>query len=666
MIFWASALFAVAHPCGTVVVVNEKSAASKLIANEYVRLRKIPASNVVYLSGIENMESIKVGDFRNKILNPVLKTLADRELLPQINTIVYSTDFPYSVNLSEDTAGINLPKVLSATASINSATYFAVELLFNPKALSYLNLEANQYAAKVPLCPGDTKWKKDEMESLVETSKLLGVYFNNKEDKSAQEGLDNAGKILMNLLKFHPDSASLYLNLATYHIGKGETKESLTSLEKAAGYGFSDFQGIQMNPVYAPLEKEIGFDKIIDKIKINKCNVESSKSFPYETGHFLSTMLAYTAGRGNTVDEALSYLRRSVEADGSCPKGTIYFMKNKDVRSTTREWALQSASEKLNKAGIKAEVLDGILPEKKDDVAGLLTGIPNFSWEKSGSKILPGALCEHFTSAGGILKKTDFQTPLTEFLKYGAAGASGTVVEPYAIQAKFPTAFIQLYYAQGSTLAEAYYQSVTCPYQLLIVGDALCNPWARKIDVKMDLKDGDTVKGELEVRPSATSKENLKIKSFEFYLDGRRIGRTSAHSSAYKLNSANFADGNHELQVHAIADDSVESRGTTSRALLFKNKSFPEFKIKLISEKVKLGDKIQIDTSCESASEILFFHNSREIGRIPGTSGKLEIDSALIGQGTVKIFSKAVFKSETGTNELIGIPLEIEITGMSN
>src|SRR5262249_20931611 len=55
--------------------------------------------------------------------------------------------------------------------------------------------------------------------------------------------------------------------------------------------------------------------------------------------YLLSTMLAVNSGRGNTVPETLSYLRHSAQADGSGPKanGTIYFMANPDVRSTTRQ-----------------------------------------------------------------------------------------------------------------------------------------------------------------------------------------------------------------------------------------------------------------------------------------------------------------------------------------
>ena len=37
---------------------------------------------------------------------------------------------------------------------------------------------------------------------------------------------------------------------------------------------------------------------------------------------------------------------------------------------------------------------------------------------------------------------------------------------------------IHVHYARGCSLAEAFYQSVCGPYQLLIVGDPLCRPWA--------------------------------------------------------------------------------------------------------------------------------------------------------------------------------------------
>ena len=107
-----------------------------------------------------------------------------------------------------------------------------------------------------------------------------------------------------------------------------------------------------------------------------------------------------------------------------------------------------------------------------------MLGVADFDWKASQSTILPGAICEHFTSFGGDMHAAAGQTPLSEWLRYGAAAASGTVTEPYAIANKFPAPMMQVHYARGCTVAESFYQSVLCPYQLLIVGDPLCRPWA--------------------------------------------------------------------------------------------------------------------------------------------------------------------------------------------
>ena len=52
--------------------------------------------------------------------------------------------------------------------------------------------------------------------------------------------------------------------------------------------------------------------------------------------YLLSTILGVTTGRGNTVDEIIAYLRRSVAADGTRPRGTFYYMKSNDPRSLAR------------------------------------------------------------------------------------------------------------------------------------------------------------------------------------------------------------------------------------------------------------------------------------------------------------------------------------------
>ena len=138
--------------------------------------------------------------------------------------------------------------------------------------------------------------------------------------------------------------------------------------------------------------------------------------------------------------EVIAYLKRSAAADGTHPKGTIYFVQNADVRSKVRDALFPVAVEELTKLGVAAKILEGTVPLNKDDVQGVEMGTATFDWKASGSTILPGAICDNFTSFGGAINDGRGQTPLCEFLRYGAAGASGTVTEPYAIADEVPLA----------------------------------------------------------------------------------------------------------------------------------------------------------------------------------------------------------------------------------
>ena len=89
--------------------------------------------------------------------------------------------------------------------------------------------------------------------------------------------------------------------------------------------------------------------------------VQSDKGIRY----MLSTMIAYTSGRGNSVTESLNALHRSIGADGARPKGTIYYSRTSDVRSTTREWGFARAAEKIRGLGVEATIDEGVIPQTK-------------------------------------------------------------------------------------------------------------------------------------------------------------------------------------------------------------------------------------------------------------------------------------------------------------
>jgi hypothetical protein len=372
--------------------------------------------------------------------------------------------------------------------------------------------------------------------------------------------------------------------------------------------------------------------------------------------YLLSTMLGVTSGRGNTEAEIISYLRRSVAADGTRPRGTIYFMKNNDIRSATRHDCYAGVVEQLTALGVTARIEQGTIPQKANSVAGIMTGISDFDFAASKSRIVPGAICENLTSLGGVLSAGAGQTPLTEFLRQGAAGASGTVIEPLALQAKFPLASLQLHYVRGCSLAESFYQSVAGPYQLLIVGDPLCQPWAAISKVTLlGVKPGDEVKDKFSVQPQINAAPGHRIGSLELFTDGRVVARFEP-GKPLDLDTTKLADGYHELRVVAIDADPIETQCRVILPIFVNNHDQKlEFTVSPRSQ-VASTDKLRISLRQPGATAIVVRQNRREVARVKGESGEAEVLAESLGRGPV------VLQAESeGEHPAASVPIRFDI-----
>ncbi len=512
-------------PENVFLVVNRASWASLAVANHYVELRQIPGSNILYLPWTGGTESIEVDVFREKILGPVLTQIEQRGLADQIDAIVYSSDFPYQVNLAGDLGDQKPPKELRPQASITSATY-----------LWQFVMAKNQNA--------------------------IGQRNN------------------------------MYIR---------STGERVTDPPTV---GFRSWYGWGPN------------GEVVEAGGIH---------------YMLSMMLAVTSGRGNSVAEAVGYLRRAAKADGSRPKGTVYYCVNDDVRSKTRSAGFAQAIDDLTKLGVRAEIVNGTLPRGKRDVAGLMTGVADFNWPSAQSLILPGAICEHLTSFGGAMGENNSQTPLSEFLRYGAAGASGSVVEPHAIQDKFPLAAIQVHYARGCALAEAFYQSIFGPYQLLIVGDPLCQPWARIPKVTVDVKPDQTLSGKVNVRAVAEG----KVDRFQMFVDGQRLARRPA-GSALPLETTLLGDGYHELRLVAIDTSPIETQGRTLVPIRIDN-SHQEVELVVPKKVVRWGESLKLSVKAPGMDGGVILVNGITVAEFKEEQAEVDFKAREFGTGTVTI-----------------------------
>jgi hypothetical protein len=526
-------------PENVFLVVNQRSWASLTVANHYIRLRQIPPSNVLYLDWAGSSETSDILSFREQILRPVLAAIQRRQLGDHIDYVIYSSDFPYTIDAGRELGGLKLPNLFTPTGSITGMTYFWSSVMSHRP--DFLKLDANRYVRPVERTAADRE---------------------------------------------HPNT-----------------------------HGFHSWYGW-------------GTDGAL---------LEAGGEH-----YLLSTMLAVTSGRGNSVSEVIAYLERSVVADGSRLPGTIYYMQNSDVRSTTRADDVPAAIESLKDLGVRAVSLAGDVPRNKIDVQGAMLGSEGFSWKDSGSNILSGAICENLTSFGGALHYGAPQTPLTDFLRYGAAGSSGTVVEPYAIQAKFPLPQIQVHYARGCSLAEAFYQSVACPYQLLIVGDPLCRPWATIPQVALSgIAPNVKVQGSIQVAPAVRSASESPVDRLDWYLDGMRLAM-SEPDDTITLETKRLADGAHELRAVGVENSPIESQGNLVVPFTAENR---QHWIELSSEppgRARWGEPLKLSVDAPGALGSVVTQGTRTLGKILGPSGALSIDPQVLGSGPVELRAVAI------------------------
>ncbi|HEX3655907.1 MAG TPA: hypothetical protein VHV55_08880 [Pirellulales bacterium] len=371
--------------------------------------------------------------------------------------------------------------------------------------------------------------------------------------------------------------------------------------------------------------------------------------------YMLSATLAVTSGRGNSLAEVVDYLTRSAQADGTSPKGTIYFDDTSDIRSQCRKPGFAAAVDELAQLGVRGEIVPDAIPRARPDVQGVMAGVADFSWPKSLSRILPGAICEHLTSTGGVLSNDAGQTPLTEWLRYGAAGSSGAVVEPYLVEAKFPTPQMHVHYARGSSLAEAYYQAIAAPYQLLIVGDPLCQPWARPPRITITgLEAGETVSGKRAIHAAVSPASADRV---QWFLDGHRMA-ISTPGDRITLDSGTLADGYHQLRAVAVDNTDVETQG---RAILPFMVDAQHRRVELTASTRSPQWDQTLTLSCQAAgaARIILAQQTRVLAQVAGEQASVEISPQLLGLGPVRLEALATYAG--GRQPVRSVPLELNI-----
>jgi hypothetical protein len=307
--------------------------------------------------------------------------------------------------------------------------------------------------------------------------------------------------------------------------------------------------------------------------------------------------------------------------------------------------------------GFRSKVVKTAMPSKEKDIIGLTCGIASFQWPATGSKIMPGAICDNLTSYGGRFSSLS-QTKCTEFLVHGAAGACGTVTEPYALQVKFPHPMIHVHYTRGCSMAESFFQSVHGPFQTILMGDALCQPWANKPKLTVSgVNPGDRVEGQIDLLLDA-SQSPTSIGRIEFYVDGLLVHRVGMQEKI-AFDTSSMADGFHEIRLVAVANDRIESTGHVILPITVDNSgSFTTLETEHAD--YLITDEITFKSQSTFGDSIELMHNGRAIAKKIGLDATFKVKAKLLGRGPVTL--QAVAISESG-GEVASTPITLIIEG---
>jgi hypothetical protein len=649
------------------LVVNAGSPTSLAVANHYIHLRDIPPTNVVWLSDVPDSRTCSFEIFKNRVGAKTFQAMEERGLLGQIDFITFSTDFPTAVNCPHHLAKLResvrltderLYKPLVSTNSLMTFWLHAVN-----EDPSFLLLDANWYFSR-------------------ETGELLKTPFMGEEQAFYEHAIgqfdggdiEEAIAALSQLSERHPRQVAVWYQLARALAMANRDAESQVALERAIGSGWQYREFTNVDRRLASLHNADGWEELLARIPDRRFGVMPSRGFSsqlvwgpngwpnsaVEQGKrlWLCTLLGVAGGtRGNSEREIIDQLQRSVAADGTRPTGTFYFSSTDNVRTRVRAPQFAETIRELQALGLAAQQIPTRTPLNRHDVLGATLGAAEVEWTSSGNRFVAGALCDNLTSTGGVMRDQGRQTPLTEFLRHGAAGASGTVVEPLSIPAKFPSARLHLHYARGCNLAEAFYQAVSGPCQLLIVGDPLCRPWGRFPGFQISgLKDGDLVEADLdlELTPDADSPP---IGRFEFLIDGRRVAVTAGKLRQVRVETEELSDGYHDLRVVAVEDSLIAARSVRRLGFLTRRNGH-EIGFSVEGEgEYHLDRSVLVNASTNYGDRIEIRQHSRVVAEFPAPAGEARIDCRLLGTGPVTLTAVAIGES----GEVAAVPREIRI-----
>jgi uncharacterized protein YjeT (DUF2065 family) len=251
------------------------------------------------------------------------------------------------------------------------------------------------------------------------------------------------------------------------------------------------------------------------------------------------------------------------------------------------------------------------------------------------------------------------QTKLSEFLRHGAAGSSGAVQEPYSFIEKFPVPQLHRYYADGCSLAEAFYQSISSPYQLIVVGDPLTRPFARFAELALEAPDPDRPwRGVVDLQARLRMPPGERPDRLELWIDGRRLGQGGA-DAPLALDTRTLADGWHELRLVVVAQGTIETRSYRRWPIQVNNHE-RRVSLRAPRDALAYGEVLQLSGEAGPAQRLHIRQGGRVLAEVAVDQGRWQarLDTTQLGPGPVALQAEAHY-ADGGTARSAPLPLQV-------
>jgi len=270
----------------------------------------------------------------------------------------------------------------------------------------------------------------------------------------------------------------------------------------------------------------------------------------------------------------------------------------------------------------------------------------DFDWAKSGSRILPGAICEnlhefrrHLHAVGGS----------DSALGLRAGGGRGHQRHRdralCASRQSFPHAMIQVHYARGASLAEAFYQAVTSlstarrrRSALPALGlDSRPSRWSMAVPTHDRIEPLQTLlAGTIELEPRATVPSDGLADRFELFVDGaagwrqcglgERLTRRHVHSSPTAITSFGW---------WRSMPRRSRSQGRWVQSVMFANHG-RSLTLEAEPRRAKATGSVRLRTDGPGLEGVVLFAMGRVVGRTV-SGDRRSMSSRALGRGPVTI-----------------------------